>query len=111
MPSGKTGLFGSTKRDTIRPTPKVSKSGKTIAKRRSLRARARVRGNSLELLDPVPLRDGDEVTITISKAGSIANFESVRRAAGAWKGNVDAEALIASIYADRLIVTRPSPRV
>ena len=63
------------------------------------------------LLDSVPLRDGDEVTITISKTAAADHSDSMRRAAGAWKGNVDADALIASIYSDRLIATRPSPRV
>ena len=90
---------------------KTGKVRKTAAKRRGLRARARVRGNSLELLDPVPLNDGEEVTITISKTAATDQSDAMRRSAGAWKGNVEADALIASIYADRLIVTRPSPRV
>jgi hypothetical protein len=71
-------------------------------------ARARVRGQSLDLLDQLPLRDGEEVVITISKEGPVEDLDALRRAAGAWKGLVDADALVANIYADRLISTRPS---
>lgn len=73
--------------------------------------RARVRGTSLELLDRVALRDGEEVLVTISEAAPAADMNALRRAAGAWKGVVDADALISNIYADRLVATRPPPRV
>jgi len=36
---------------------------------------------------------------------------SFRRAAGAWKETVDAEALIRDIYASRVLATRPEPRL
>lgn len=74
---------------------------------RSRPVRARVRGNRLDLLDPVPLSDGDEVLVTISQAVSAVDMDAMRRAAGAWKGMVDADVLIANIYADRLVATRP----
>jgi hypothetical protein len=57
-----------------------------------------VRGQSLDLLDQLPLRDGEEVVITISKEGPVKDLDALRRAAGAWKGLVDADALIANIY-------------
>ena len=87
----------------------VARPKKMATKKHSVRAR--VRGGSLDLLDPVSLRDGDEVLVTISKPLSAADMDALRRAAGAWKDTVDAEALIANIYADRLIATRPSPAV
>lgn len=87
----------------------VARSKKIAAGKRSVRAR--VPGGSLDLLDPVPLRDGDEVLVTISQPVSAADMDAMRRAAGSWKGMVDTDALIANIYADRLVATRPSPRV
>jgi hypothetical protein len=78
---------------------------------RKLSVRARVRRNSLDLLDPVPLIDGDELRVTISLPVPAADPDAMRRAAGSWKGMVDADALIANIYADRLVATRPSLRV
>jgi hypothetical protein len=73
--------------------------------------RARVRGGSLDLLERIPLRDGDEVVVTISEAPPAKDIDALRRAAGAWRGLVEADELIANIYADRLISTRPSPYV
>jgi hypothetical protein len=87
----------------------VARSKKIADRKRSVRAR--VRGNSLDLLDPVPLGDGDEVLVTISQPVSAADMDAMRRAAGSWKDMVDAEVLIANIYPDRLVATRPSPRV
>jgi tRNA(fMet)-specific endonuclease VapC len=68
-----------------------------------------VKGSSLDLLDRIPFRDGDEVLVSISEPEA-KDIDALRRAAGAWKGMIDADALIADIYADRLIATRPSPR-
>lgn len=71
--------------------------------------RARVRGGSLDLLDRIPLNDGDEVVVTISEPTPRKDLEALRSVAGAWKGLIDADELIANIYADRLISTRPLP--
>jgi len=84
----------------------VARSKKMAERKRSVRAR--VRGSSLDLLDPVPLSDGDEVLVTISQPVPAADMDAVWRAAGSWKGMVDADALIANIYADRLVSTRIS---
>ena len=73
--------------------------------------RARVKGGTLELLEKVDLPEGEEVTVTILEVPSRHSREMFRRAAGAWKDTVDAEALIRNIYADRLIATRPEPRL
>jgi hypothetical protein len=80
---------------------------KNATKRRTVRAR--VRGGSLDLLERIPLNDGDEVVVTISEPVPRKDLEALRRVAGAWKGLIDADELIANIYADRLISTRPSP--
>jgi hypothetical protein len=87
----------------------MASSKKIAIKRRTVRAR--VRGGSLELLDLISLREGDEVIVSISERTPARDIEALRRAAGMWKGIVDADALIANIYADRLVATRSSPRV
>jgi predicted DNA-binding antitoxin AbrB/MazE fold protein len=73
--------------------------------------RARVKGGMLELLDKVDLPEGKEVSVTILDVPSQEDKEAFRRSAGGWKGTVDADTLIKNIYADRLIATRPAPRL
>ena len=73
--------------------------------------RARVRRGMLELLEKIDLPEGKEVTVTIRDVSSPDDREAFRRAAGTWKGDMDADALIKNIYADRLISTRPEPRL
>lgn len=73
--------------------------------------RARVRRGVLELLEKIALPEGKEVSVTILETPTSRDAEGLRRSAGAWKGNVDADKLIEDIYADRLISTRPPPRL
>jgi predicted DNA-binding antitoxin AbrB/MazE fold protein len=73
--------------------------------------RARVRGGLLAPVEPLDLPDGSEVEVTVATGPSEADIAASRAAAGGWKGKVDAEALIRHIYADRLIQTRPVPRL
>jgi predicted DNA-binding antitoxin AbrB/MazE fold protein len=73
--------------------------------------RARMRGGMLELLEKVDLPEGKEVSVTIIDVPSSTDKEAFRRSAGGWKGTVDAETLIKNMYADRLISTRPVPRL
>jgi predicted DNA-binding antitoxin AbrB/MazE fold protein len=68
--------------------------------------RARVTGGVLEPLEKLDLPEGKEVTLTILMIPSALDFEAFARAAGGWKGTIDAEKLIRDIYADRLISTR-----
>jgi len=65
----------------------------------------------LELLDNIDLPEGPEVTVTILAAPVPEDCEAFRRATGGWQGTVDAEELITNIYADRLLATRPVPRL
>jgi len=71
--------------------------------------RARVKCGMLELLEKVDLPEGKEVSVTILETPKSA--DGLRRSAGGWKGLIDAEKLIENIYADRLIATRPVPRL
>jgi len=73
--------------------------------------RARVKGGMLELLEKIDLPEGKEVSVTILEPPTVRGGDGLRRSAGAWKGLVDADKLIENIYADRLISTRPVPRL
>lgn len=73
--------------------------------------RARVTRGMLELLEKVNLPEGKEVSVTILETPSPRSDEGLRRSAGGWKGLIDAEKLIENIYNDRLISTRPVPRL
>ena len=73
--------------------------------------RARVWRGMLELLEKVDLPEGMEVSVTILETPTTKSADGLRRSAGGWKGLIDAEKLIENIYADRLISTRPMPRL
>ncbi len=73
--------------------------------------RARVHRGALHPLDPITLREGTEVTITILDLSIDRNFDAFRRSHGGWKGTVDAETLIRGIHESRQVSTRPEPRV
>jgi predicted DNA-binding antitoxin AbrB/MazE fold protein len=73
--------------------------------------RARFRRGVIEPLEKVDLPEGKELTVTILEVPSGEDDEAFRKAAGSWKDLVDADALIRNIYADRLLSTRPEPRL
>ena len=73
--------------------------------------RARVTRGTLKPLDKVSLPEGREVTLTILDVPSMRDLHAFDRAAGGWKGSVDTKKLLKNIYADRLVSTRPKPRL
>ena len=73
--------------------------------------RARAKRGVFEPLEPISVPDGTEVTVTIPEGVSPEDVEAFHRSAGSWKGTIDAERLIRDIYNDRLISTRPAPRL
>lgn len=73
--------------------------------------RARVKGGVLEPLEKMDLPEGKEVLVTIIGVPAARDVDAFLRSAGGWKGLVDAETLICNIYADRLISTRPEPKL
>ena len=73
--------------------------------------RARMKRGMLELLEKVDIPEGTEVSVTILETPTPKSAGGLSRSAGGWKGLVDAEKLIEHIYADRLIATRPVPRL
>ncbi len=67
------------------------------------KVRARVRAGKLEPLEAIDLPEGKEVTLSIDEEGErVSADEAFARAAGAWKGMVDADALIKMLYEARL---------
>lgn len=79
----------------------------------SIEVRARFYKGKIEPLEPLDLPDGEEILVTISgRARSRETLvEALRATAGAWRGLVDAEDLKRRIYEDRLLSTRPEPRL
>ena len=72
--------------------------------------RARFPHGMLEPLDRIEANEGEVLTITIIRLPT-ASAGGLERSVGAWKGLIDAEALKRNIYAERLISTRPEPRL
>ena len=74
--------------------------------------RARFSHGVLEPLDAVDLKEGEEVKVIIAeRPQGKGMIEALRASAGGWKGLIDAEELKRNIYADRLISTRPEPKL
>jgi predicted DNA-binding antitoxin AbrB/MazE fold protein len=74
--------------------------------------RARFPHGVLEPLEAVDLKEGEEVRVIIAdQPKGKGMIEALRASAGGWKGLIDAEELKHNIYADRLISTRPEPKL
>ena len=74
--------------------------------------RARFSKGMLEPLEAVDLKEGEEVSVIIAeRPQGKGMIEALRASAGGWKGLIDAEELKRNIYADRLISTRPEPKL
>jgi len=72
--------------------------------------KARFTNGVFEPLEKVELLEGEEVTLTILEVPK-PDQDAFKRAAGSWKGLIDAEELIRNIYRDRQIMTRPEPKL
>lgn len=74
--------------------------------------KARYTRGMLEPLEGLELREGEEVTISISAPIKTEDaLQALKSTAGAWKGTHDPEELKKHIYADRLVAPRPRPRL
>ena len=73
--------------------------------------RAWMRGGMLELLDPVELPEGKEVSVTILETPAARDFAAFDRAAGSWKGTIDVDAFLKNNAESRMRTTRPVPRL
>ena len=74
--------------------------------------RARFSKGKIEPLEEVDLKEGEEVKVIIpDRPKAEGMLAALRASAGGWKGLVDGEELKRNIYADRLISTRPEPKL
>ena len=74
--------------------------------------RARFSKGKIEPLEELDLEEGAEVTIIIpDPATGKSVIEALRSTAGAWEGTHDPEELKRNIYENRLINTRPEPKL
>ena len=73
--------------------------------------RARVGRGVLELLEKVDLPEGKEVSVTILETPEARDFAAFGRAAGSWKGTIDADAFLKNNAESRMRATRPVPRL
>ena len=71
-----------------------------------LTIRARMKGGKLEPLEKIDLPEGKEVLVSVIEVPGTPDFDAFRRSAGAWKGTLDAEALIQRIYEHRSVSIR-----
>jgi len=74
--------------------------------------RAKYSNRALMPLEPLDLEEGKEVTVSIEEAGSPEeSLRALKLAAGAWKGTHDPDELLRNIYSDRLVSSRPEPKI
>ena len=73
--------------------------------------KARFSNGVLTPLEPLDLEEGKEVMVSIADAQSPDRAIRALRATGAWKGTHDPEELLRSIYSDRLVDSRPEPKI
>ena len=73
--------------------------------------RARVKRGMLELLEKIDIPEDTEVSVTIIETPRTPSADGLRRSAGGWIGLVEADVLIENIYNDRMVSTRPKPRL
>jgi predicted DNA-binding antitoxin AbrB/MazE fold protein len=73
--------------------------------------RARFSKGIFEPLEPLDLPEGEVLTLTVIRLAAAEKGGGLERCAGGWKGLIDAEELKCHIYTDRLITTRPEPRL
>jgi predicted DNA-binding antitoxin AbrB/MazE fold protein len=69
--------------------------------------RARVGRGVLKLLGKIDIPEGKEVSVTILDVPSSTDKEAFRRAAGGWKGTVDADAFLKNNAESRMRSTHP----
>ncbi len=73
--------------------------------------RAKFSKGVIEPMEEIDIAEGKEITITIIDIPFKSKEGAFEKAAGAWKDTIDAERLIKTIYADRLLSTREEPKL
>lgn len=70
--------------------------------------RAKFNKGVIKPLGKLKIKEGEEILITVRDFGPKDRF---LKAAGGWKETVNCEKLIRDIYRDRLLRTRPEPKI
>ena len=70
--------------------------------------RAKFNHGVIKPLEKLEMEEGKEILVTVNEFNSENRF---LKAAGGWKGTLDCEKLIEDIYDDRLLKTRPEPKL
>ena len=73
--------------------------------------RAKFSKGVIKPLEEIDITEGKEITVTSKEVPLKIKKDAFERAAGAWKGTIDAEKLIKNIYTDRLLSTREEPKL
>lgn len=74
--------------------------------------KARFTKGVIEPLEKLEIKEGEEITVTISEIPARVEGEDPLDATfGGWKDLIDAEELKKNIYADRLVSTRPEVKL
>ena len=74
--------------------------------------KAKFSNGVLTPLEPLDLDEGEEVLVSIEDTRSPERgVRALRTAAGAWKGTHDPDELLRNIYSDRLVNSRPEPKI
>lgn len=74
--------------------------------------RARFSKGKIEPLERVDFEEGEEIRVIIpERPKGKGMIEALRASAGGWKDLIDGEEFKKNIYKDRLINTRPEPRL
>jgi len=84
---------------------------KTKGEKRTIKAR--FSNGVIKPLEKLDIEEGREITITIERTPSetTKTIESLRSSFGGWRNLIDTEELKRNIYKDRLITTRPAPKL
>lgn len=75
--------------------------------------RAKFSDGVIKPLEDLEIEDGKELIVTVIEVSPeySKTLEALRKSFGGWKGLIDAEELKRNIYNDRLINTRPVPKL
>lgn len=73
--------------------------------------KARFSEGVLKPLGEVELKEGEEVSVTITPLPRPSGDDWLEKTAGSWVGLIDSERLKREIYESRLLANRPEPRL
>ncbi|MBI5373876.1 MAG: antitoxin family protein [Candidatus Schekmanbacteria bacterium] len=76
-----------------------------------INVRARISKGIIEPDEKINIPEGTKVIVTIKEITAKSRKDAFDRAAGSWKGTIDAERLIKNIYDSRCVSTRKLPRL